>query len=94
MKEIGTVYRVNGEVLEVRPLNGRTFALDELQAYVGGPIELVPGTSKAGRPAAWCNEEGRLMKLRVNRNATRKFMLGIWGQDVLLGDVIQVLKNK
>lgn len=94
MKEIGTLYRVNGEVLEVRPVKGSKFTLQELQTYVGGSIELVPGTAKAGSPAAFCNEEGRLNGLRVNREATRVFMKGIWSNDVLVGDVIQVRKVK
>jgi hypothetical protein len=94
MSEIGTLYRVNGEVLTVHPANGRKFSLAELQAYVGGHIELVPGTSRSGHPAAWCNDEGRLKQLRVNREATRVFMHGVWGSDVLVGDVIQVRKEK
>lgn len=94
MKEIGTLYRTNGEVLEVHPVNGRKFSLEELQTYVGGHIELVPGTARKGSPAAFCNEEGRLKYLPDNREATHVFMKGIWSADILVGDVIQVRKEK
>lgn len=94
MREIGTLYRVNGEVLEVHPINGKKFSLNELQTYVGGLIELVPGTSRKGNPAAWMNEEGKLIPLRPNREATRLFMTGAWSRETILGDVIQVRKEK
>ncbi len=88
MKEIGTLYRVNGEVLRVNPDNGKIFMLDELQIYVGGYIELVPGTGKKGEPPAYCNEEGRLNGLKLNDQASIRFA------QVLVGDVIQVRKEK
>jgi hypothetical protein len=94
MKEIGTLYRVNGEVLEVRPFDGKKFTLAELQSYVGGWIELVPGTAKAGHPATYCNEEGRLINLRVNQKASRIFLRGNWAGDFLFGDVIEVRKEQ
>ena len=88
MKEVGTLYRTNRCVLEVRPENGRKFTLQELQAYVGGNIELVPGTARRGSPMAFCNEEGLLLKLKSNVNASIVFKVG------LVGDVIQVRKEK
>jgi hypothetical protein len=88
LKEIGTLYRANGEVLEVHPVNGRVFSLKELQAYVGGYIEKVRGTSRRGKPTAYCNEEGVLDGLLYNRAASLKF--GVY----LVGDVIQVRKEK
>lgn len=94
MKEIGKLYRVNGEVLEVYPVNGKKFTLQELQTYVGGSIELVPGTARTGSPTTFCNEEGKLNGLPVNRLASRVFMKGIWSNEVLVGDVIQVRKEK
>lgn len=87
-KEVGTLYRVSGEVLEVLPINGREFQLEELQTHVGGFIELIPGTARAGNPSAYCNEEGRLNGLRVNVEASKKF------RQELVGDVIQVRKDK
>lgn len=87
-KEVGTLYRVNGQVLEVFPINGSKFELQEIQAYVGGLIEQVPGTGRKGVPAAYCNEEGRLERLRLNMPASKTF-----GQQ-LFGDVIQLRKAK
>jgi hypothetical protein len=88
MKEIGTLYRADGEVLEVHPAKGRKFQLPELQKHVGGYIELVPGTAKRGKPIAFCNEEGNLHGLPWNRVASLKFGIN------LVGDVIQVRKEK
>lgn len=88
MKEIGTLYRVNGEVLEVHPVKGSKFSLQELQTYVGGYIEKVPRTSRRGKPTAYCNEQGVLDGLLFNRAASFKFCVD------LVGDVIQVRKEK
>jgi hypothetical protein len=81
--EIGTLYRATGAVEEVRPANGKRFSLRELQAFVGGYIELVP----CAAPIAYCNEEGRLHNLPLNRLASIEF-----GQS-LVGDVIQVRRE-
>lgn len=35
------VYNVNGKVTKVQPANGKDYSLQELQAYVGGYIEMV-----------------------------------------------------
>lgn len=41
MARINEIIRTNGEVLEVQPKNGTDFQLDELQAIVGGLIEII-----------------------------------------------------
>lgn len=81
IKEIrpGLLYHALGRVEEVFPRNGKEFTLKELQEFVGGYIEYVPGS----RPAAFCNEEGRLQNLPVNRSASIAF------KQVLVGNVIQ-----
>lgn len=82
--EIGFLYRVGADMAEeVKPVNGKKFALEELQKLVGGFIEHVPGSS----PIAYCNEEGRLHGLPVNLCASRRF------RQELVGDVIQVRKE-
>jgi hypothetical protein len=55
-----------------------TFTLKQLQEAVGGFIEGVPGT----RNRAWCNEDGRRLKLPRNDFASQFF------KQVLLGDVL------
>lgn len=94
MNEVGTVYRTNGRIVTVHPENGKKFMLEELQKFVGGSIELVPGTSKRGCPAAYMNEDGRSLNLPLNAEASRVFMVGRWLGETILGDVIQVRKVK
>ena len=38
---MATLIKTNGENLEISPLNGTDFQLEELQDYVGGYIEIV-----------------------------------------------------
>lgn len=84
-REVGILYRVgDSHPSEVLPANGRAFSLEELQKFVGGYIEHVPGS----RPLAYCNEEGRLKDLPVNAAASEFF------SQVLVGDVIQVTKER
>lgn len=35
------IYKMNGEVLNVEPKNGTDFQLEELQAIVGGMIQII-----------------------------------------------------
>ena len=88
MSEKGTLYLAIGDFVEVSPKDGKKFTLEELQNYVGGSIEKVPGTGRAGNPLAYRNEEGRLNDLPKNREALTKF-----GTD-LAGDVIQVRRER
>jgi hypothetical protein len=69
--------------------------LEELQAGVGGLIELVPHlTSYKGKPCvAFCNENGKLDGLGINPlaqavwvAALKEVALKPW--DILLGDVV------
>jgi hypothetical protein len=83
MSEIGTLYRVNGEILKILPINGHTFTGEELEAYVGGFIELVPGTARRGKPAAYCKENNRYLgDIQVNPFFRE-----------LVGNVVQVRKG-
>jgi uncharacterized protein DUF3846 len=82
--EVGLLFRVGAEAPEkVKPSNGKSFSLKELQQFVGGYIEYVPHST----PIAYCNEEGRLKNLPLNRRASVEF------QQLLVGDVIQVFKE-
>jgi Domain of unknown function (DUF3846) len=84
MKQIGTLYRAEGGIETVTPHDGKKFTLTELQGFVGGLIELVPGTGRRGNPQTFCNEEGLLKHLPYNGRATQQFKCH------LLGDVIQI----
>lgn len=79
---MATLIRSNGTTETVTPANGRHFSLGEMQAFVGGFIEHV-GIWQGH--SYWCNEEGKLLGLPVNAEATAR--LGMtW--DVLVGDVL------
>lgn len=88
MKETGRLYKTTGGVLDVSPLDGRQFTLEELQKFVGGYIEQVPGTGPmSGNPIAYCNEDGIRERLEQNILASEKFGLA------LVGDVIEVVRK-
>ncbi len=64
---MATIYYADGRVEECQPANGQDFELKELQAIVGGYIEIVP--TKDGRIMV-CNEESKLESLPRNEQAT------------------------
>jgi hypothetical protein len=75
-----------GGVEAIRPANGRTFVLAELQAFVGGYIEVVRALD--GR---WLviNEDGKRLELPPNANATELYReAGGVPWDVVVGDVV------
>jgi hypothetical protein len=76
-----------GGVEEVHPANGRTFTLDELQALVGGFIEVV-----RARDGKWLvlNEDGKRQNLQLNVLASIKYKsAGVaLPSDVIVGDVL------
>jgi hypothetical protein len=82
------VFKAAGEIVDVRPEDGRYFSLKELQGFVGGSIEMV--RAPAGRVMT-VNETGRLDGAAVNENATRLFVpAGSIGSVIwpIVGDVL------
>lgn len=89
-------------MVEVEPLNGKTFSLDELQEYVGGHIELLPFmknvlnrtflkqyfSMKELRYYMVLNEEGKIMGLPLNKNATMLVEGRLYIDDYICGDVL------
>jgi len=79
--------------VKVSPENGKEFTLGELQAYVGGLIELVPlrrdirGTEPNWREM-YVNEEGLLHNLKVNPTAS------ILSGRTIVGDAIIVMEGE
>jgi hypothetical protein len=64
---MATILYPDGRQEERQPANGRDFQLDELQAIVGGHIEIV--STKDGRILV-CNDESKLLGLPRNDQAT------------------------
>ena len=68
---MATLYEPSGRDSEYTPRNGKKFTLAELQALVGGYIEMVRIPGDAGRRVFFVNEEGMLRKLRPNVRASQ-----------------------
>jgi hypothetical protein len=60
------LYEPSGRVSDCTPRNGRKFTLEELQALVGGYIEIVRIPGDAGKRVMFVDEEGRLKRLPPN----------------------------
>lgn len=75
--------KADGTITEVHPLPGRVFALQQLQEWVGGYIEVV--VTHTGDLMV-INEEGKLMGLPYNAIATERYQYG--KHDPVVGDVL------
>lgn len=64
------IYHPNGEIEDVLPKNGKHFTLEEMQAIVGGYIEIVRLPANL---LMILNEEGKLQKLAYNPHADAIF---------------------
>lgn len=78
------IYKANGEVLDIEPKNGTDFKLEELQAIVGGLIDC----QMDGKDLIVFNDEGKLMELPYNDNATKIYQDRVYEGDFLVGDVL------
>jgi hypothetical protein len=76
------LYEPSGRDLQYAPRNGKKFTLAELQALVGGYIEMVRIPGDAGKRVFFVDEDGRLKKLRPNVRASH-----LAGQ-VLVGNAV------
>ena len=87
---MAVIYKSNGEVIETSPKNGNDFSLKELKDIVGGYIEIID----IKYAYMVINEEGKLLDLPPNENATRVcvYMTGI--NDYIVGDVLVCHKNQ
>jgi hypothetical protein len=67
---MATLYEPSGRDSQPMPRDGRKFSLDELQALVGGYIEMVRIPGDAGKRVLFVDEEGRLKGLKPNVRAS------------------------
>lgn len=86
------VYNVNGKVTKVQPANGKDYSLQELQAYVGGYIEMVHLSDKQ---LMVVNEEGKF-QFEKNIKATKLAHEhhAIYSDDYIAGNVIVCLTKE
>lgn len=73
------IIKTTGEIIDTEPSNGTDFSLTELQAVVGGFIEVVHLPD--GRLMV-VNDEGKLNGLPVNPKASELY------PDIIVGDVL------
>ena len=85
------IYKTNGEVLDIEPKNGKDFSLEELQAVVGGYIEIA---EMKGGEFMVINEEGKLEGLPFNEKATELYQKKVYQGDFIVGDVLVCKKSQ
>lgn len=83
---MATLILTSGIATPVTPKNGKTFTLDEVQALVGGYVELLhlPNSNLV----AYCNEDGKMEHLLPNDRFSR-----LYG-DFVVGDVVMGTKKE
>lgn len=79
------IYKTNGEIIDIEPKNGKDFQLKELKDIVGGYIETV---TLPNDEFMVVNEEGKIMGLPVNINATEIYHRKIGRWDYIVGDCL------
>ena len=85
------ILRTKGIWEDVQPKNGTDFQLDELQAIVGGYIEII--SLHDGRLIC-CDEQGKCKGKDRNHKATELFRLTLLTTDFLVGDVLVCNENE
>lgn len=79
------IIKTSGEIIETTPRNGNDFELDELQAIVGGYIEVV--NLRDGRLIV-VDEEGKPKGKERNHKATDIFHSVFGNNDFIVGDAL------
>jgi hypothetical protein len=82
---VAQLIKADGTTAEVRPADGESFTLVEMQEFVGGYIEIFA----VGEGEMVVNEEGKLLGLPFNREATRLAGPYLFAHDPgVFGDVL------
>ena len=85
------IYKANGEVIETSPKNGNYYTLDELKEIVGGYIEIIYLTNNK---IMVINDEGKLINLPHNENATTLYRICLDTTDFIVGDALVCNTNR
>ncbi len=81
---MATLIKPDGATSQVAPASGESFTLEELQAFVGGYIQIIP----VGSLLYVLNEEGKLDGLPANQAATHRAHDFLFQGDYLCGAVL------
>lgn len=84
------IYKSNGDIIETSPKNKKDFSLKELKKIVGGHIEVI----NLGDDYMVVNEEGKLIGLPINLNATIVYQISTKIGEHIVGDVLVCPKNQ
>lgn len=85
------IYKTNGEVIETSPKNGTNYTLEELKEIVGGYIEIIHLTNNK---IMVINDEGKLINLPHNENATTLYRICLCTIDFIVGDALVCHTNR
>ena len=86
------IIKTDGTRQPVQPANGSDFTLEEMQAIVGGYIELV---ELDGNTTMVVNEEGKLLGMPYNAGADREFHSRFpSSKDFIVGNVLICNNNQ
>lgn len=88
---MAVIYKANGERETVFPDNGKDFKLEQLQKIVGGYIDML---GVGGDEIMVFNDEGKLMGLPFNREATEIYQKAFQTDDFIVGDVLVCKDNE
>ena len=88
---MATLYRVDGTILEVKPVSGRKFPLSDVQEIIGGYVQVIPFKVRKGGKTmyALCDEDGVYKDLPFNLNFHQNCAPG-----ALVGDVLVVSRGE
>ena len=89
---MNVIIKSSGEVIPTTPKNGTDFQLEELQAIVGGWVQLIHLHDKE-QHLMLVNEEGKSMKLPFNGKATYLYINHTGWKDAIVGDVLVCENN-
>lgn len=84
MKIVATLIKVDGTETETKPAHGATFQLKEMQAHVGGLIEVI----RMGSRWVVMDEEGKRKGKAKNTAATHRVHDFLLPEDFLVGDIL------
>lgn len=86
---MGKIYKTDGTITTVEPKNGTDYSLEELKEIVDGHIEVLYLNDEE---MMVLNEEGKILGLDLNDNATAIISEAGYWDDFIVGDVL-VCKN-
>ena len=88
---MATVFEVDGSRRTVPPAIPPSFTLEELQSFVGGPIEMVTTDDDN---LFFINEEGKLRNLPYNEQATAYVADRLLPGDYIVGPAVLISEQE